>query len=295
MHNTRLFYTIFLLLPILFSGCIKEELDDCPPDYNLTVTFRFTDGNGVGVFPQYVHTVDLFLYDKGGLFLSRHTIDQTSLDQFQGAKLNLMPGEYTIVCWANLSTLTTINANLQTLVHADMEKGISSDGDPMHYAPQTTLTIPTTGTVEKSIDFCCAHRTVEVFVKGFTDTPATILPQVELTQIPRGYDFSMNTLNGNNMCYAQRAVEATLPSGLIAATRFHTPHFNMEDPIQIYIKKPSNEQTLYTVNLNDFLRDNGMTLGDTPQDTIQVMIEFMETNVKVTMPLWDGNDVEPEF
>lgn len=291
----KLCYPLILLLLLTCSGCIREYIDACAPGYNLTLAFRLPDENQTDVFPQYVNTVDLFLYDEEGRFVSRHTVTQDSLTRFQGIHLNLVPGTYRLIGWGNLSALTTIDIGRQTLCHTNAMAGRSSDGDRMEYAPQVTLTIPATGTTKQTIDFQCAHHTLEVFVKGFTDTPPTRLPLVEVTPLAEGYDFGMHLLSDHTLCYEQRAVEVTTPSGPVAATRFHTPCFEADDPIRIHIKKPSDDLTVYTVDLPEFLARNNIALSNNYPDTIRVMIEFMDASIRVSTPHWDGNDVEPQF
>ena len=56
---------MLLLVPVLTTGCIKDNLDDC---HNVTIYFQYLADGDKDVLYQYMDKVDLYVFDEG-----RHT------------------------------------------------------------------------------------------------------------------------------------------------------------------------------------------------------------------------------
>ena len=295
-----------MLLILLTTGCIKEDWSDCN---NVTINFRYADA-GSDPFTKYIEKVNLSVYRPDGSFVGSYQIDKASLDQFTGIELKLDPGEYRIVCWGNVLNYTHIDNQAatpfgdETLTHNNTT---SENGDPLFYGPRLSnidnpdvfkITVSSSGKMTtETIDFGAAHNIIEVSVKGFIDNVSgttTILPIVELTNIPQGYNFAMQPLTGT-MSYSRRAGAATVSGTQIGLAEFNVPQFKNDNQIMILIKNPSDNTIAYHMSLKDFLAKNGITVSPTELNTIRISIEFINSQIKVTVPNWGITEVQPEF
>lgn len=119
--------THHLIIPLLglllamgcFSGCIKEDMSDCPPPVTpepepepttgtlklaLTYFMHNTQENGeyVDLFSQQVRKVDVFVFDEEGRFLQQITEEAAPrfADNYT-KEIELPAGDYQFVVWGN--------------------------------------------------------------------------------------------------------------------------------------------------------------------------------------------------
>ncbi|WP_085536860.1 FimB/Mfa2 family fimbrial subunit [Massilibacteroides vaginae] len=65
---TRTFLLLLLLLLISFSGCIKEDMDDCPTGVKIYFDYTPVTYARTGVDPSEVKRIDVFVFDAQGIF-----------------------------------------------------------------------------------------------------------------------------------------------------------------------------------------------------------------------------------
>lgn len=88
---------------LLFQSCIDEQLSVCPPQ-SIRIYFKYMPKNGyVGIDDNDVKSITLFVFDKGGKYLSQDTYSNITLTNKYFISLDIEPGIYTFVAWANLS------------------------------------------------------------------------------------------------------------------------------------------------------------------------------------------------
>lgn len=307
-----------IILSLLLAGCndwIYDDRSNCPPEGD-NVTLLFTRMvAGSDEFRGNVLTADVMVYDESDRFITHKAVSQADLAAFRAARkdgrsgtfLTLPEGTYRIVCWGNadahslfenLDATHTLDEAL--LLHTAWQAGRSDSDDPMYYAPRMTdidtpeiftVTVPRRyESITATIDFTAAHKTVEVFIKGLA-----ALPEVEIASLAGAYDFHMHTQAGKPMCFAQTAGNVTFQGNTFAGTKFHTAHFKNENTIQVHINSAADHSTLYTVDMRQFLTDNGITLDETDHDRIQILVTFIGADVKVTVPSWANEPVKPSF
>lgn len=318
----KLFHISLLLLStLLMTGCIGDNLDDCPPIItdNLTIGFLYPDDNGTDIFSQQVNKVNLFVYDQQNNYVTSQRIDQSSLSTFAGTKLQLNPGTYRIVCWGNADKhsefLGINNGSLWKdafLANSTIDANdVTPNGDPLHYAPkggesadlrQSTapgfyVTVPTQGTKEVTIDFTRAHIKVIVYIKGFEDFSAQgefLTPFVELTNVPSRYNFDLET-TGKLVTYRDVATQTTVEGNQVAVMVFDTPLFDQDTPINLVVKQQSDGKTLTTVSLADFIQENNIILGNSVVLELPIMLTYIQGKFEIGLPNWDKKPVEPGF
>jgi hypothetical protein len=295
---------------ILLNGCSDDDAD-CPHRQlsSLTLEFSYTDDKGNDIFLDKIHKADVFIYNNGGLLVEKQSIDQASLSVFAGAKLNLSPGTYRVVCWGNANGNTSYaGTNLGNLFedalagYPTLSSGsVVTGGDPLYYAPAGaarslppvfTVTVPEQGSQTASISFCRAYIEIDVYVKGFEDQQ--LLPVIELTNIPAYYNFEMQT-SGTLISYRNTSVYQTIDGTELATVSFYTPLFDEETSIQVLIKKQSDGSTVTTISLKDFIKDNNITISNTPDMVIPILVEYKQTNIEITVPGFGWTPVIPEL
>lgn len=323
----KLFHISLLLLSaLLLNGCMGEDTDDCPPliANNLSIEFLYPGDDGKNIFNQKITKADLFVFDEGGRYVTNQSIDQPSLSVFPGAHLKLNPGTYRIVCWGNAayrSEFSGINSgSLFTgafIGNSTIDvNSVAINGDQLYYAPDTraarsphllqsplslpqgfTVTVPAQGAKTVSINFTRAHIRVVAYIKGFEDRSpqgASLTPLVELTDISPKYDFNLQK-SGNPVTYRNVSTLTTVEGEQMAVMDFNTPLFDENTPMQLVIKKQSDGSTLTTVSLKGFIRDNNITIGNSVDLVLPIMIEYIQGSFEITLPGWGQNPVEPEL
>lgn len=314
----KLFHiTLLLFSVLLLNGCIGEDMDSCPEvvDNNLSITFLYPDDAGKDIFSKKIDKVDLFVFDEQGHFVTSQTIEQAALSAFAGAKLKLSPGTYRIVCWGNASTKSEFggvsNGSLFTdafISNSTVDgNSVATNGDRLYYAPASTtgqslsqgftITVPTEGMINKSINFSRAHIRVIVYTKGFEDHSqqgASLTPVIELTNVSLRYNFNMQT-SANLITYRDISVSAIVEGKSMNIVDFNTPLFDENTSMQMVIKKQSDGSTLTTVNLADFIRDNNITIDDSVEIVVPILIEYIGGSFQITLSKWGQTPVGPEL
>ncbi len=304
----KLFHISLLLL--LLHGCITEDMDACfeEKENNLRLEFVYADVPEADIFNAKIHGVEVFVFDNNGYFVQQQTVDKASLSVFCGTEMNLSPGTYSIVCWGNTSEKTSFSSLLDWreafLSHSFFNSiDQANDGDPLFYAPKPSgdfsdqsfwVTIPEQGGQTAAIYFCDAHIRIEIYIKGFAGEllqREMLPPIVELTDIPTGYKFDMETLN-DHMSYRDITFTQSIEEEEFDAAVFHTPFFDENTPIQILIKKQSDNTTVTTISLKDFIRDNNIEISK-EGTVIPILVEYKQASVHISLPGWNHVPVEP--
>jgi hypothetical protein len=294
----------------------------------LILEFVYTDQNQKDIFHDRINKVDVFVFDSSTqrLVLKR-TVSEAELLAFQGTELPLPAGEYRVVCWGNAHNERHTFSNAELGSHINdirlghtLSSGSYQGASPLHYAPRKLLnetaqefkvTIPKFGSYTASIPFSRAHIKIEVYVKGFEDSALQgeqrNFPMVEVAGVSTHYDFSKTTL-GDPISYRSTTTPKVVTKTRIEAgetvayTDFYTPLFSTDTSQEVYIRRPSDNSIVTTVNLMQFIAnpDNGITILDTnvPDMVIPIYIEYGDNKdvaVTVTIPNFQVKPSIPEL
>lgn len=291
--------TFPLLLLTLLGGCIKEDMSNCPPEFNTELTFSYTGDEGnPALFAQVFNQVTLFVFNAtDGQLIAENTqvIDKASLTAFQGARLSLDAGKYTIICWGNATNENTEFAQNQTLAtgrvhHPNYSKGTAIPTNDHLYYGEYNITVTTAGKVSGEIPFKGAHINMEVFVSGFsTQGNAASQPIIECHNLMPQYDLKMNATQPFGTTYYPTVGYDT--ENKVDAALFQTLRFGDDNTIRIVVKNKAGE-TKHTVNLKEYMLTNTIKVDNKNEATVRILIEFSDLGVTVTVPKWNDNDVE---
>lgn len=139
MKATKTVLFLFFLITTLFTGCVKDNLDDCPADYNLLLCFEYYDGNRKDIFTDRIYAIDVLIYDANFNLQDWLEVDEVIDSPTRRKELWLKPGDYYILSWANnfqnrrnkpdITDTITFGKNL--IYHHYS----SESSDELHYAP----------------------------------------------------------------------------------------------------------------------------------------------------------------
>lgn len=313
----KLVYISLLLSALLLNACIGEDMDACIEKEmnNLTLSFSYTDGDGREIFSDKIDQVDIFIFDQAGLFVCTESVSKTSLSIFAGVQMNLSPGTYRIVCWANSFDNTMFNLldnNISfgdAFIHNSLWDGdaLFINGDPLYYgqpiqdesssSQELIVTVPEKEEASATISFCPAHITIEVFVIGLEDTSIggeSLAPTIELAEIFTHYNFEMQTLDAT-ISYRDISTFHSIDEQKIAASCFYTPLFKEDTPIEVRVKKTSDQSIVTDFSLADFIIENNITINPIGETVIPILIEYKQSSVEISLPIWGKNPIKPEM
>ena len=74
------------LVPVLTTGCIKEDMDDCE---NVAICFRYKADGDKDVLRQYMDKIDLYVFDANNRLVDQRTYNQDALNPAHRPLTNL--------------------------------------------------------------------------------------------------------------------------------------------------------------------------------------------------------------
>ena len=304
----KLLKTICALTALaLLGGCIKEDMSDCPPEVNTSLTFSYTgDENDPMMFGKMIDCVELFVFDRtSGQHILTKTVVKADLRAFQGTELFLPAGDYRIIAWGNAFDNTEIlhNGSLTAgRVHApafnmEPQRKISTN-DHLYYGDYN-ITVPATDGMPQpvmgDIPFHGAHINIEIYIKNFghANDPATY-PVVEMHNLMPQYDIQKTAVQPFATTYFP-AVEWDATNA-VAAARFQVLQFTDLNTISVVVREPAPDNTVKaTVGLMQYMLDNYISVNGRNEATVSLLIEFTDLGITVTIPDWGSGDIDPDI
>ncbi len=301
----KLVYAISLIFITLLTGCISEDTSDCPVTGNITIKFNYPSTKVDDTFMKHIDQVNLFIYNEGGEFVSSKEVSKEELRELQGTTLTLDPGRYSIIGWGNIHNHTGISElNGHKVEDSFLFYSAEDTGDSLYYSPGNRnqsdfiLEVPESGSVSGTMDYGYKHKIIEVYVAGFKNigTAGLTAPNIQITNLLPGYFFDLQPLGQTEKNMKQIGMKVLTPDGEMYLSKFYTPEFKNDNPIQIKIQTSSNS-TVYSLSLKDYISEFYPTLilQDGDGKTIRVYLKFENGVVTVFLPDWTGVPVTPIF
>lgn len=166
---------ITLALSALILGACSpfyDDLSQCRDNY-LAFSYHADDDTTVEHLPEYLHQIDLFIYNDQNALVQQHKLTQADLDRFQvpmkpGIKLDLAPGNYRAVAVGNLFGQSHLAGegtygSEAVVSHKDQPKagGIVSSGFDSLYLGECALQIVSAGRSENVLTFYSQHVQID--------------------------------------------------------------------------------------------------------------------------------------
>lgn len=313
-NEMKVLKTLFALTALaaftLPAGCIEEDMSDCPPEVNTELTFSYTgDENDPTMFGRMIDRVTLFVFDNtDGQHILTKTVEKSELILFQGTKLYLPAGEYTILSWANAFDATEIipgtlsTGRVHHPSHGTTPQGTIPTNDHLYYG-EYPLTVPAAATlpgnsgshmVTGDIPHRSAHINIEVYTKGFGSAgdPAS-WPMIEMTNLMPQYKIQMGDAAPYVTSYFPAMGWDADKKG--AAARFQTLRFAADNTADIVVRDPADRTVKASLDLRQHIIDHTIAVDGRHEVTISVLFEFTDLGVSITVPDWTGGNVDPDI
>lgn len=280
-----------MLLVVLATGCIKEDLDSC--DTNLI--FRYFGDGTKDIFPEKIEKVDLYVYSENGALIETIGLDQGDLRRYQGTPLNLPAGKYRVVCWGNTENDTRIDQPMAlntALVAAPhyFTREIITTNDSL-YIGSRDIEIFQDASNADTVYFSSSHIKMYLELDGLEDaawTDGTSPIEIEVGNLSPTVDFA-KTFSSENVSY--RPITKKEEDTPVYKSRFNVLRFNDNNSIYINLVSKKTSKTIYSLNLKDFMKYNQISVDGINEVTIGIRFRFNGTSV--TVQPWDEEVIKP--
>lgn len=290
MKHINLF--CFLLLTTLSFSCIKEELDLC----GTSLYFSYTGDENREIFPDKIGKVNLFVYNINDALVETIELNQNDLKRQQGTYLNLPDGQYKIVCWGNPYTDTQINS--------PSTRGLATVASPHYYTREIITTndslyigtkkieVYNNRTNEDTVHFSSSHIKMQIEITGkdnFNMTKANSMPiSIEVGNLNPTVDFDKH-FKKESISYFPLIAPKENTTDYIS--RFNVLRFEDENDISVKLVSNETNDTLYTLNLQQFMKENRISVNGKNEILIGIRFRFNGTEIIVTP--WKEEDIRP--
>ena len=301
----KLSKTLCILITLaLPAGCINEDMTDCPPPYNTELTFSYSgDRQEPAMFSRMIDGVTLVVFDRaGGERVLDKTVVKADLNRFQGTELYLPAGDYRIVCWGNAFDDTELLSGSlsESRVHAPAYgKGKKIATNDHLYYGECDITVPTTvnasGKVTGDIPFRSAHIDMRIYIKGVNGlSDPSAWPELEIGNLMPQYDIRMNAVQPFGATYYPALVRDDGKKALAAC--FQVLRFADDNPVTVTVREPAPGRAVkVAVDLREYMEKNAISVDGLHEAAVEMLIEFTDLGVSITIPDWSSGTTDPEI
>lgn len=299
-----------MLVPALFTGCIKEDMDDC---MNVAVCFQYNADGQDNVLQNYIHDINLYTFTTNGSIHSRIPVGKEYLTNEKRFKqIQLPAGNYSLVAVANAYDKTEVKTGGSSLEqifiqHPQWQNSAALSGQDHNYLGRCDLQIPNYHTLQEvTIQLFSAHIDAYVEVHG-------LQPPVRSGEATApAYRISISNANAqtNLLNQVQPGQWTTVAQDLhfdSATQTYQTTDmalFRMDSEGSV-IESLCHHQVqledrdgnvLVSFPLSDYLKDNAKYIDVTKQEAfLPISIKFTPVSVTIEVPSWYIEDIDPEW
>lgn len=300
---------IMLLVPVLVTGCIKDDLEDC---HNVTIYFQYLADGDQDVLYQYMDKVDLYVFDEGGHILGVGTYNQDQLSSFSAVpSFKLTPGKrYKVVAVGNAYDHTkVVNLESETDFNNIYIQDVNWGIDPVttnhddNYMGQKEFVMPDGNYVmyHDTVTLYSSHVDVDIEITGLpapqTRSTLPISVRIENSNAQTSFNNEIN-LDEKGTCYPELIYDEE--RGCYRTDDFalfrmdHDGHLDASCCEHELVLTDSEGNELIRGSIYNFIKRNEEYIDVTKQEAyLPIEINFVETNVTIKLPSWYVEDVEP--
>lgn len=281
----------------LVSSCTKEKVGGCP---NVTVRLEYLGDGTTDVLRKYIANVTYYIYDNNGNYVTEGCwpIDDGAGESLQRRLRLEQAGTYTVVCWGNLEhysrAMNTGRMDEACVCPLRMggEEGYTSC-DPLYFGEAELVVDDVEGDAEVQVRFHGAHITLWMYAKGVEDIGpggVNLPPQFCVAGCQGECDFQGSEC-GEPFDFIPESVYDEEERVFMA--RCHVSRFDENTSGVIEVYRTTGHLLLTTVDLKEFIADNGIRLTGKEEIDIPILLEFGPLGVTVTLPEWDVEESKP--
>lgn len=208
--STRIYLSAILLLPSLFTGCIKEDVSDCPAGLKVYFTYEPATYARMGVDPSEVDRIDLFLFDDGGIYRGVWTDEMPQLAPGYFMELPVQKeGGYRFIAWCDLHDCYTTSPTgfiigqttfAEAMLRLDHLSGEIAGGVPPLFHADKTELLFNTREQKVSMPLVQAYNTINLTTEGLEHNSDTY--RLSITDNNGKYKFDHSFADDSNFTYS---------------------------------------------------------------------------------------------
>ena len=284
---------LFMLLTVgMFSGCIKEDMDDCPKYSVNTLSLSYKGDGTTEIFNDKIEQVVMYVFDQNEKLVTTKVLTKEEVTQRSVQLSDLEPATYRVICMGNM-----IEDQVNDLYCEDCDeiycaapeyfkKQVIPGNAPLYYA-SLNLTV-TEDDQQQTVRFDCSHYKVAVEVVGlYTEG---VQPVVELCGV-LPYTTFENKAGGEAITYM---LENEYNDGQMTVRTNIMRHTDHEG-VDVCLRDAVTGRELKKINLAEFLTANPVIDCTKQEVLIAIRFEFKSLDCVVTVPEWAIEIIKPEF
>lgn len=295
-----------LLVPVLTTGCIKEDMDDCN---NVSINFRYYADGDTDVLRQYVDRIDLHVFNTQNQLVDIITYSQDDLaEDGQTPQFRLSPGTYRLVAMGNAHDRTRVeglggNADFDHLFIQHPNRGTTEaiDGHDHNYMGQQEITVPEDFRyLHETVRLYSSHINVSVEIHGLSADVAKG-PYILRFDDSNSQTTFNNEINPGQTGTCHPALHYDSSTGTyrtdadLALFRMDS-HGRLDPDLcrHVLLLTDANGNMLAERAIYDYLQENSTTIDVTRQEAdLPVSINFTPLGVTIEVPSWYVEDINP--
>lgn len=298
MKMMKRLHLITLCASLLFTGCLGENRNDCPPEDNLTLAFTYPD------FHERISCVTVGIYNNAtGLLEVTKRVAKSDLELFQGTRLMLRGGDYTAIYWGNDLDNNRIDgfAVGDSLIAQEVANPgyFTSDSistnDALYYGAHSFTKHENVSEYE-TVELIPAYIKLIIQIEGLSsisqELPDGNYPYIKVNNLLPAYNYNM-VPRGDPVTYYPNVTVDT--ANRLAEAQLNVLRFEADNPVTIdVVENKTTDKVLHTVHLCDFIVENKIEIVDGKEVAIPLLIHFGGDNETiVTVTVIDGWGVLP--
>ena len=309
-----------LLVPVLVTGCIKDDFDDCD---NVTIYFQYLADGDEDVLYRYMDKVDLYVFDESGHILGSGTYNQEQLSSFAAVpSFKLTPGRrYQVVAVGNAYDATQV-VNLEAtsfddifIQHPNWGTGTEVTEHDHNYLGQEVFQMPAGEFVvyRDTVTLYSSHIDVDIRVTGLP-APAEAAAMLGVrTKADDGLPIRLRIENSNAQTSFNNEINQDEKGTIYPELHYdaETGAYRTADDFCLFrmdcdgeldanccdhtlVLETADGEELVRGSIYNYLRRNADEIDVTLQEALlPIEINFTQTNVEIRLPQWYVEDITP--
>lgn len=277
--------TLLLMIAALFTSCFDEDTDDCPAD-SYPLYFSYKGDIDTDIFQSKIESVNLYIYNLDNTLVKSMLVAKSDLALFQGAYLNLPVGKYNIVCWGNITALSSVkqenNSQSAELAHPNYYTATNIESNDSLYYGNYTIDILPKSEKKDTVHFIGSHIKFKINIYRTNNTTNYI---VRVNNLLPTYNFAMQSLQNPISYYPTTTDNSTY--------RFNILRIKDDNAVTIDIVDPLSNNIIYTLSLKDYMIQYGISVEN--KNEASITVNFSATNIGIIVLPWNGENLYPEM
>lgn len=299
---------LLLLVPVLTTGCIKEDMDDCE---NIFISFRYLADGEENVLHQYMDKIDLYVFDADNRLVDQKIYHQDDINSNgEIPSFRLAEGTYKVVAVGNAYDKTVVK-DIQAadfsktyLQHPNFGTASAMDGQDHNYLGSKTLIVPGNNKyLHETVDLFSSHINVDIEIHGLPAPAAGgSVPYklcIEQANAQTNFNNKVNS-TAKGTYYPELVYDAQTNiyhTNSFALFRMDSDGTLSADLCKHLLKIEDAEgNTMATESIYNYLQQFAETIDVTKQEAdLPISIVFTPVGVTIKVPSWYVEDLTPDW